>query len=167
MKKNSGLTLVELLVIVVVIGLLLTITSVSVTSIMKGTKKNIKEQEMSALYDGAKSYFNDVINGDASYIIGANTYSGYDFLLKIADLDTCTNVNVCLTSKDAYNNYTTELKLTPSSTFEKYIEAEKYKLSACTVVATLKYSKNSYGYFELTSLDVTKASSTKNETCVK
>ena len=166
MKKNKGLTLVELLVIIVVIGLLLTITSMSVTRIMQGTKKNIREQELSALCDGAKSYFNDVINGDESYILAGPSYKGYSFLEKISDLEFCTNINNCLTTKDG-DVYTTEIKLTPSSNFEKYIEADKYKLSSCAVVATIKYSKNSYGYLQLNSLDVAPASGTKAEKCVK
>lgn len=168
MKKNNGLTLAELLVIIVVIGLLITVSSVSVTNIMKNTKRTIKKQEMTSLYDGAKSYFTDVVNGDASYKFdGLDPLSGYDFLVKISDTSFCRDKYVCKTIKDDLN-FTTTIYLKPSTdNFAKYIQSEKYNLDSCTVKVDINYSKNKYGYLELTGIDVTKGDSVKVDKCVK
>ncbi len=163
MKKNSGLTLAELLVIIVIIGLILTITISSISGIMKDTKKNIKETEMKTVYEGCKSYLNDVIEGDKTFKFNGVDYSGYSFLKYLAE--SCNSRTICTSSKDG-DNYTAEL-FVPMTLFKDYVEADKFNVTNCSTVATIKLSKNSYGYYELNSINVDKDINTKAEKCVK
>ena len=164
MKKNSGLTLAELLVIIVVIGLILTLTITSISTVLRQTKKNIKETEMKTVYEAAKSYLNDVVEGDKTFRLSTQDVSGYSFLEGLAN---CTTSSICETTKDG-DSYTTIL-FVPMKTFKEYLDTDKFNISKCSTEATIKLKKNSYGYYELSSITVDKDSRTnvKAETCVK
>lgn len=163
MKKNSGLTLAELLVIIVIIGIILTITISSISGIMKDTKKNIKETEMKTVYEGCKSYLNDVIEGDKTFKFNGKDYSGYSFLKYLAE--SCNSKGLCETSPEG-DGYISEVFI-PMTYFKDYVEADKFNVTNCSTVATIRLFKNSYGYYELNSINVDKDINTKAEKCVK
>ena len=162
MKKNSGLTLAELLVIIVVIGLILTLTFTSISAILKQTKNNIKETEMKTVYEAAKSYLNDVIEGEKTFRFGVDELTGYSFLEYLANncnSGTCTKT----VDGDTYNI----VLFVPMNMFKDYLEVEKFNSSRCSTEAKIIFKKNSYGYYELNSITVDKDRNVKAETCVK
>lgn len=163
MKKNSGLTLAELLVIIVVIGLILTITITSISGLLKETKHNIKETEMKTVYEGCKSYLSDVVEGDKSYKFNGVDKSGYAFLKQL--VEACNIPRMCEVT-EADGVYTAKL-FVPMTLFKEYVEADKFNTGNCSTEATIKISKNSYGYYELNSITVDKDTNVKADTCVK
>jgi len=59
MKNNKGFTLVELLVVIAILGILLTISAVSVQSILSDSKKKTTEIQDKLIIDAAKAYVLD------------------------------------------------------------------------------------------------------------
>lgn len=59
MNKKSGFTLVELLAVIVILGIVLSISIVSVNNIRKKQEIENKENVISSILTGAKSYVTD------------------------------------------------------------------------------------------------------------
>lgn len=56
MKKNKGFTLIELLAVIVILGILISITTISVNSLRKKQEEKNKENIISSILTGAKEY---------------------------------------------------------------------------------------------------------------
>lgn len=56
MKKNKGFTLIELLAVIVILGILLSISTIAVNSIRKKQEVQNKENVISSILTGAKEY---------------------------------------------------------------------------------------------------------------
>lgn len=56
MKKNEGFTLIELLAVIVILGILLSISTIAVNSIRKKQEVQNKENVISSILTGAKEY---------------------------------------------------------------------------------------------------------------
>lgn len=165
MKKNKGFTLAELLVIIVIIGLLVSLTGYTVTRVIKQSKENIKEQELNSLLEASKTYMNEVIEGDDIYPFEDGNYKGYDFISNLAK--NCKKYKTCsYTSQDDTNEkYSVELYIGLNSV-KDYIDINKYNDAKCTIYAYMDISKNKNGYFVVDELQVKPASTTKAKTCV-
>ncbi len=56
MMKNSGFTLVELIVVVVVLGLIALVTVPAVTGVIRGAKKDVKNVNIDTILNAANDY---------------------------------------------------------------------------------------------------------------
>ena len=165
MKKNKGFTLAELLVIIVIIGLLISLTSYTVTRVVRQSRENIKEQNLKALVDSATTYMNQVVDGKDSYPFEDADYSGYKFLTQA--VEKCRTYSTCNVtySDDVAKKYTVELYV-GLTRLEDYIDTSKYVAGRCNMNAYLTIETNSNGYYVLKSLEVKPGSTTKAKTCV-
>lgn len=67
MKKNRGFTLIELLAVIVILGILISISSVAVNSLRKKQEKKNMENVISSILTGAKEYnAENKINGSVT-----------------------------------------------------------------------------------------------------
>ena len=165
MKKTKGFTLAELLVIILIIGLLISLTGYTITRVVKQSREKIKEQELTSLLDASKTYMNEVIEGDDSYPFEDGNYKGYDFINNLAK--NCKKYKTCsYTSQDDINEkYSVELYIGLNSV-KDYIDVNKYYDGKCTMYAYIDISKNKNGYFVVDGLQVKAASTTKAKLCV-
>ena len=165
MKKNKGFTLAELLVIIVIIGLLIGLTGYTVTRVVKQSRENIKAQNLKSLIDSANTYMNQVVEGKDEYHFENGNYSGYKFLVNVAE--NCGMYSSCkYTNKDDVGGkYTAELYVSLTS-LNGYIDTSKYVDGKCNMNAYVSISKNDKGYYILDGLEVKAANKTKAKTCV-
>lgn len=82
MKKNKGFTLIELLAVIVILGILLSISVVAVNKIRKNQEEENKENVISSILTGAKEYNADSkinVNGtvNVSLLLKEN-YTDFD-----------------------------------------------------------------------------------------
>ena len=167
MKQNKAFTLAELLVIIVIIGLLISLTGVVMTRVMKGTKDNIKEQELKTLVDAAQSYMTDIVNDKNVYGFEDFNYSGYDFLENL--VKKCNGGyrgNTCkYREAPSDGNYKIKLFINPSN-LKDYVDMSKYIPGNCGLDAYIDISTNKHGYYVLDKLEVKPGENTKAKTCV-
>lgn len=80
MKKNKGFTLIELLAVIVILGILLSISVVAVNKIRKNQEEENKENVISSILTGAKEYNADnKINGSVEVKdLLAGNYTDFD-----------------------------------------------------------------------------------------
>lgn len=74
MIKSRGFTLIELLAVIVILGILITISTVSVNSIRKKQEAENRKNVISSILTGAKGYVSDH-NGVLDDLTGSNSVS--------------------------------------------------------------------------------------------
>ena len=155
MRKNKAFTLAELLVIIVIIGLLISLTGVVMTRVMKGTKQNIKEEELKTLVDAANSYMTDVINDKNVYGFEDSNLSGYDFLSNLVSKCEDYTPKACeyIENNTETGIYKVKLSVNPSN-LKDYVDMTKYVVDNCGLDAYIDISTNSRGYYVLEKLEV-------------
>ena len=162
--NKKGFTLVELLAVIIILGLLITITTTSVLSVTKETKAKMKETQLESLLDASDEYINDVIDGNASItpqVSGASeatSYSGYKFLEYVGSCDytSATNAKFCYSGTSESGNLTiTRVIYYDSSVLSKYIDFANFKISdtnnLCKLKIEVTVEKNKYDYYQLVS----------------
>ena len=171
MKKSKGYTLAELLVIIAIIGLLISITSYSITRVLKASKDNIKEQELNSLVDAGKTFMNAVIDGSDKFRFNDINIGGYDFIEHVATKCSSYGSNKecsqssAIVNGDEKNYYT--VKLYPAN-LTNYIDTSKYYDGGrCEFVVKLEINKNKNGYYIVDGIEVNPASGVKGKTCVR
>ena len=107
MKKN-GFTLVELLAVLVILGIILTITYYSVNSILDNSEESLSNTQISALEESAKLFY----------------------IEEGMDLETSTSTEVCVSVKYLLDNgYIEKTKVSdpssPSTELNGYVSIEK------------------------------------------
>ncbi len=167
MKKNKGFTLVELLAIIVIVGLLIGLTGYTVTKVLKRTKENIKEQNLSALVDAGNTYMNQVVDGKDTYQFGDSNYSGYKLLTTIAENCDKYSENTCkVIKKDTVNNIYSGRLMFSLDELKDYIDISKFSEDKCFLYAYVTVTKNDKGYYILDKIEVKPSDDTKAKECV-
>ncbi len=72
MKKNKGFTLIELLAVIVILGVLLSISVVAVNKIRKNQEQQNKENVISSILTGAKEYVTDNNTSTTGFLVSVN-----------------------------------------------------------------------------------------------
>ncbi len=165
MKRSKGFTLAELLVIIVIIGLLISLTGYTVTRVIKQSRENIKEQNFKSLLEAGNTYMHQVIDGKEVYRFNDGDFTGYKFLANV--FEKCGSYDNCnITSvDDESGKYTFELYIGLVN-LKDYIDTSKYVDGNCRINAYLTLEKNKNGYYEVIGLEVKAGSKTKAKTCV-
>jgi len=165
MKKNKGFTLAELLVIIVIVGLLISLTGYTVTRVIKQSRENIKEQNFKSLLEAGNTYMHQVIDGKEVYKFNDGDFTGYKFLTNV--VEKCSSYNTCKTTSvdDTNGKYTFELYISLAN-LKDYIDTSKYVDDKCTINAYLTVEKNKNGYYEVNGIEVKAGGQTKAKTCV-
>lgn len=73
MKNNKGLTLIELLGVLVVLSLIIMIVTPVVTKNLKSSQVEICEHQLSSLVSASKNWFTDQINDNYSNLYDENS----------------------------------------------------------------------------------------------
>ncbi len=100
MKNNKGFTLIELLAVIVILGILLSISITAVNKIKKNQDASNKENVISSILTGAKSYVSDntFVLDDLPYSISVSTFkdkytdfdeSKYNYNSKTVTIEKC------------------------------------------------------------------------------
>ena len=168
MKKNKGFTLAELLVIIVIVGLLISLTGYTVTRVIKQSRENIKEQNLKSLLDSATTYVDQVVDGKETFSFPNGGFNGYKFLVNIMDNCETFNKNVCeFTSKDTVNNKYVAKVAVKLSSLKDYIDTSKYADdNKCGMFAYITITKNDKGYYVFEGVEVKASDKTEAKTCV-
>ncbi|MCR5483649.1 MAG: type II secretion system GspH family protein [Bacilli bacterium] len=165
MKRSKGFTLAELLVIIVIVGLLISLTGYTVTRVIKQSRENIKEQNFKSLLEAGNTYMHQVIDGKEVYKFNDGDFTGYKFLTNV--VEKCGSYNTCKTTSadDTNGKYTFELNISLAN-LKDYIDTSKYADGKCNINAYLTLEKNKNGYYEVIGLEVKAESKTNAKTCV-
>ena len=167
MKKNKGYTLAELLVIIAIIGILISLTSYTITRVINASRNNIKEQELNSLMDAGKSYINTVIDGEDTYSFTSGNYSGYDFILYLVNNCLSESTKKCDKSTDVNTGEITVSLEVPMASLKEYIDEDKYNVGFCGMHSSIIINKNSNGYYVIDGVDIKKDATTSAKKCVK
>lgn len=100
MRKNNGFTLIELLAVIVILGILLSVTTIAVNNIKKKQDRKNYENVISSILTGAKQYVTDTNYSSSTIDVNTLYDEGYvdfdqteysEFLSKTVNVVNCTD----------------------------------------------------------------------------
>ena len=130
MKNNKGLTLVELLGVLVVLSLIIMIVTPVVTKNLKSSQVEICEYQLSSFVAASKNWFTDQINDDTVILYNDDGKRKDKICVSALDLknggyiselsDKYRNVAVCIKKNGNNYSYTTHKEVAGENGEKKY-----------------------------------------------